>query len=165
MSDPVKQAAIPVAVLLVIVSLGVIATWPSGPIEAEHYQRFQDGKSLYALLGSRIERGDSLEDVEGILGTGLVLTEDIASVQEFVRRESSLNPRSYPDGVQQEDVFINYPHGDESTTLQFRNGYLVNHDRTLFRDTIPGVVIQGREAGDRVSREGKVIEVKPRAGD
>nr|MBC8290273.1 hypothetical protein [Planctomycetota bacterium] len=75
MSGSVKQAVVPVAVLLVIVSLGVVATWPSGPVEAEHYQRFQDGKSLYALLGSRIERGDSLQEVEEILGQGVALAE------------------------------------------------------------------------------------------
>jgi hypothetical protein len=77
MSGSIKHAVIPVAVLVVIVGLGVVATWPSGSVEAEHYQRFQDGKSLYALLSSRIERGDSLQEVEGILGAGVAVTTDV----------------------------------------------------------------------------------------
>lgn len=165
MSGSVKQAVIPVTVLLVIVSLGVVATWPSGPVEAEHYQRFQDGKSLYALLGSRIDRGDSLQEVEQILGPGVALEEadDVEPLRDYLRREASLNPESFPDGVQPGDVFIRYPHGDESTTLQFRNGFLVNHDPTLFAGSEPGVNIQGRDEVTRVSREGRVIQVK--AGD
>ena len=78
-----------------------------------------------------------------------------------MRRESSLNPESFPDGVQPYDDFINYPHGDEFTTLQFRNGYLVNHDPTLYRDTEPGVVIQARDEIIEVSGDDEVIQVRP----
>ena len=63
MSGSVKPLVVPVTVFLVIVSVGVVATWPSGPAEAEYYQHFQDGKSPYALLGSRIDRGDSLQEL------------------------------------------------------------------------------------------------------
>lgn len=145
MSDPVKHAMIPVAILLVVVGLGIVATWPSGSVEAEHYQRFQDGKSLYSLLSSRIERGDSLETVEAILGAGTPVTDEDNVLRDRVWREASLSPDVYPDGVHSQDVFINYPSGDTFTTLQFRNGYLVNHDPNLFRDVEPGVVIQARD--------------------
>ena len=158
MTGSIKHAVIPVAVLLVIVSLGVVATWPSGSVEAEHYQRFQDGKSLYALLGSRIERGDSLQEVEEILGKGEAVTEGVDAIREFVRREASLNSESFQDGVHPNDEFIEYPYGDESTTLQFRNGYLVNHDPILYRDTEPGIVIQGRDEIIEVSGEEEAIQ-------
>lgn len=161
MSGPIKQAVIPVTVLLIVVSLAVVATWPSGSVEAEHYQRFQDGKSLYALLGSRITRGDSLQEVEAILGAGLAVTEEVDVIRDATRRESSLNPESFPDGVHPRDVFINYPFGDESTTLQFRNGYLVNHDPVLFRQTEPGIDIQARNEIIEVSGGDEVNTVRP----
>ena len=66
MSGSVKPLVVPVTVFLVIVSVGVVATGPSGPVEAEYYQRFQDGKSLDALLGSRIVCGDPLQKVKEI---------------------------------------------------------------------------------------------------
>jgi hypothetical protein len=49
------------------------------------------------------------------------------------------------------------------TTLQFRNGFLVNHDPTLFPGSEPGVSIQGRDEVASVSRVERVIQVK--AGD
>lgn len=85
MSGPVKPVVVPVTVFLVLVSVGVVATWPSGPAEAEYYQRFQDGKSLYAPLGSRIDRGDSLQEVKGILGREVVL-EDVEPLRDYLRR-------------------------------------------------------------------------------
>ena len=158
MTGSIKHAVIPVAVLVVIVGLGVVATWPSGSVEAEHYQRFQDGKSLYALLSSRIQHGDSLQEVEAILGAGVAVTTDVDAIRQFVPREASLNSESFQDGVHPNDVFINYPYGDESTTLQFRNGYLVNHDPSLYHDTEPGIVIQGRDEIIEVSGEEEAIQ-------
>lgn len=115
MSGPVKPVVVPVTVFLVIVSVGVVATWPSGPVEAEYYQRFQDGKSLHALLGSRIDCGDPLQKVKQILGRGVTLeeVEDDEPLRDYLWREASLNPKSFPDEVQPGDVFVRYSHGDE----------------------------------------------------
>ena len=161
MDSSVRHAVIPVAVLLVVVSLGIVATWPSGSVEAEHYQRFRDGKSLYTLLSSRIQPGDSLQTVERILGPGDLVTEEVESTREAVRREVSLSPEIFRDGVHSQDVFINYPHGDEFTTLQFRNGYLVNHDPGLYHNTEPGITILGRQETIEVSGEEEVIQAQP----
>ena len=161
MDSSVKQAVIPVTVLLVVVSLGIVATWPSGSVEAEHYQRFRDGKSLYTLLSSSIQPGDSLQTVERVLGPGVLVTEEAETTREAVRREVSLSPEIFRDGVHSQDVFINYPHGDEFTTLQFRNGYLVNHDPGLYRNTEPGITILGRDETIEVSGEEEVIQATP----
>ena len=127
-----RQVALPIIILLVVIGLMIVATMPSGPVEADHYQRFQDGKSLYALLSSRIASGDSLQDVEGILGTGIPVTEDAESVRTEIQKRAQWYPAQYPNGVSAGDTFLRWPLEGDAVTLQFRDGYLVHHNPSSF---------------------------------
>lgn len=139
-----KQAALPVLVLLVIVSLAIVAGLPSASVEADHYQRFRDGKSLYTLLSGSIERGYSLQDVEDVIGPGVVLDEDVEPYRDSLRETAQWHPDSYPDGVFQEDDFLTWSGNDEKVTLQFRNGYLVNFFPEQFATYRPSYDVAGQ---------------------
>ena len=145
-----KQALIPVFILLVIVTLAIVATWPSSALEADHYQRFQDGKSLYAVLSGRIRRGDSLQEVEEQLGPA-VPVEDMEAARTETQRNAAWNPDSFPDGVYDGDVFVAYPFENTILKLQFRNGTLVNHDPARFVEYQPHQDILGRDPSTAVA--------------
>ncbi len=139
-----KQAALPILVLLVIVTLAVVATQPSASVEADHYQRFRDGKSLYTLLSGSIGRGNSLHDVEELLGPGTPLEEDVETFRESLRETAQSDPDSYPDGIYEEDTFIAWSGSDEKVTLQFRNGHLVNFSPEQFTTFHPSYDLAGQ---------------------
>ena len=140
-----KQAALPVVVLMVILGIAFITTWPSGALEADHYQRFHDGKSLYAVLSSRIASGDSLEHVESILGPGTPLTEETDAFRSQLREQALWTPQRFPNGVQDIDVFLTWPLEDRSVTLQFRNATLVNHRGEDFENYQPQHDVAGQK--------------------
>ncbi len=148
-----KQAAIPVLVLVAIVGLAILTTWPSTSLEANHYQRFQDGKSLYALLHSRIRAGDSLEVVENILGKSVPLVEGAAELRVQLRQEAERHPERCPHGVYDTDTFVTYPVENNNLLLQFRNGYLINHDPAMFEQFYPQQDIGGAPGPDSNSTE------------
>ena len=157
-----KQTALPILVLLVIVSLAIVATLPSASVEADHYQRFRDGKSLYTLLSGRIQRGNSLQDVESVLGEGVPLVEDVETHRVSLRESAMWHPDLYPDGVFNEDTFLAWSGNDEKVTLQFRNGYLVNFTPEQFTTWQPSYDVAGQTAGDRdASAEPELIIAGP----
>lgn len=127
-----KQAAIPVLVFIVIVGMAILTTWPSRSLEAEHHQRFQDGKSLYSLLRSSIRTGDSVEVVERILGKSVPLAEGLDDLRSQLRQQADQYPERSLFGVNDSDTFVTYPVENSNLSLQFRNGYLVNHDAKMF---------------------------------
>ncbi len=139
-----KQATLPILVLLVVVTLAVVTTLPSASVEAEHYQRFRDGKSLYTLLSGSIGRGNSLQDVEELLGPGIPLEEDVENFRESLRETAQSEPDSYPDGVYEADAFVAWSGSDEKVTLQFRNGYLVNFSPERFTTFHPSYDLAGQ---------------------
>lgn len=140
-----KQTALPIVVLLVIVSLAFVSTWPSGSLEADHYQRFHDGKSLYGVLSGRIATGDSLEDVETVLGPGVSVTDGAVELRVKLREQARFSPARFPQGIHDEDVFVHWPVEDDTVTLQFRNHTLVNHLPSQFADYRPVYEIAGRQ--------------------
>lgn len=152
-----KQAAIPVLVLVAIVGLAILTTWPSTSLEAHHYQRFQDGKSLYALLHSSIRSGDSLEVVERTLGKSTPLVEGAAELRVQLRQEAEHHPERCPHGIYDTDTFVIYPVENSNLLLQFRNGYLINHDPAMFEQFYPQQEIGGAAGSDSSSTE--VVEV------
>jgi hypothetical protein len=141
-----KQAFLPVLVLVVVVGLAVITTWPSSSLEADHYRRFHDGKSLYALLNSRIRSGDSLQDVEELLGPATIPIDNVEELRTELREDSLTQPDHFPDGVYNEDTFATYPIGDDTVTLQLRNGFLINHQPSQYQDYRPKADIAGYQA-------------------
>lgn len=144
----VKQAAMPVLVLVVIVGLSILTTWPSTSLEADHYQKFHDGKSLYALLNSRIHSGQRLDEVEAILGSATPLVEGIVEVRQQLQEDATQNPQRYPEGVFDEDTFVTYQIENGKLLLQLRNGYLVNHDPVTFEEYTTPTDIAGHSDSD-----------------
>ena len=142
-----KQAAIPILVLVIIVGLAIITSWPAGSLEANHYLRFQDGKSLYALLGSSVRTGDSLEVVADVLGPATPLVEGIEEVRQQLAEDAQQHSDRFPQGVYPQDVFVTYPIESGRLLLQFRNGFLINHDPAMFEDFYPEHDIAGSSNG------------------
>lgn len=139
-----KQAVLPLLVLLVIGTLSTVSFWPAGSLEAEHYRRFRDGNSLYTLLGRSVRTGDSLEDVEALLGPATPVAEGAETLRTELRAHSQSHPDQFPDGVFEADDFIRYPVGDGWVTLQFRSGMLVNHLPEMFGAYEPPYDVAGR---------------------
>ncbi|MFT5094328.1 MAG: hypothetical protein ACKVII_00815 [Planctomycetales bacterium] len=139
-----KQTALPILVLLVVVTLAVVTTLPSASVEADHYQRFRDGKSLYTLLSGSIGRGNSLQHVEELLGRGIPLEEDVETFRESLRETAQSEPDSYPDGIYEADTFMAWSGSDEKVTLQFRNGHLVNFSPEQFTTFRPSYDLAGQ---------------------
>ncbi len=142
-----KQAAIPILVLAIIVGLAILTTWPAGSLEANHYQRFQDGKSLYALLRSSVRTGDSLEVIGKVLGPATPLVEGVEEIRQQLAEDALQHPERFPHGVYPQDVFMTYPVEGGKLLLQFRNGFLINHDPEMFEDFYPDQEIAGNSSG------------------
>ena len=130
--------------MLAIVTLAVVATMPSSSLEADHFQRFRDGNSLYSILSSGVSSGDSLQDVEALIGTGNPVVEGREDLVSERREAAQWHPETFPDGVFGTDTFVTWPIGDDSVTLQFRNGVLVNHDPRFYLDYQLPHYISGR---------------------
>jgi hypothetical protein len=141
-----KQAFLPILVLVVVVGMAVITTWPSSSLEADHYQRFHDGKSLYALLHSRIKSGDSLQNVEELLGPATLATDNVEELRTEFRENSQTQPEHFPDGVHDEDTFAVYPLADDKVVLQLRNGFVVNHQPSQYLEFRPAGDVAGYQA-------------------
>ncbi len=141
-----KQAALPILVLLVVVTLAIVTALPSASVEADHYQRFRDGNSLYTLLSGSIGRGYSLQDVEELLGPGTPLeSEDSVETHRAALRETAMwDPDSYPDGIYNDDTFKAWSGSDEEVTLQFRNNHLVNFLPEQFTTFRPSYDLAGQ---------------------
>jgi len=153
-----KQAAIPILVLVTIVGLAILTSWPSSSLEADHYQKFQDGKSLYALLHSRIYTGQRLNEIEAVLGPATPLTEGAAEVRKHLQEEASQFPDRFPQGVYEGDNFVTYQIENGKLLMQLRNGVLVNHDPRLFEEFASPTDIAG--GGDQtVSADDAAITV------
>jgi hypothetical protein len=88
-----------------------------------------DRASFSLVLAHKIHPGDSLDDVEALLGAGRrISTEESTKASAAVRRWQKDQPEYYADGVKNGDVFVRWPMDDECTLqLQFRNGRLINH--------------------------------------
>lgn len=145
-----KQACLPILVLLIFLALSSFLVWPATPLEADHYQRFQDGNSLYQLLSSSVDRGDSLEDVEDLLGQGVPVVESAEELRQQLQEIAQAYPEHYPDGVFATDRFVGYSFGRGQIVLQFRNQTLINHRPETFQNWQPPQDLGGRDsaAGD-----------------
>jgi hypothetical protein len=140
-----KQIALPAVVLLVLVSLATVALWPSASVDADHYRKFRDGQTLYSVLHTDVEPGSAVQDVENLLGTGVPVTAGVESLRARLKQQAIRYPELYRDGIHETDTFLNWPAGEDSVTLQFRNGWLMNHDPSQFAQYRPKYAIAGYE--------------------
>jgi hypothetical protein len=88
-----------------------------------------DLASFSRILAEKIRPGDSLNQVEALLGSGRRLTADERiKTAAAVRRWQKDQSEYYADSVQDQDIFLRWPMADECTLqLQFRDGRLINH--------------------------------------
>jgi hypothetical protein len=89
----------------------------------------RDLTSFSRILAGKIRAGDSLGDVEELLGEGRRLTADERTLSgAALLRWQKDQPEYYADGVEDRDMFLRWPIADGCTLqLQFRDGRLVNH--------------------------------------
>lgn len=142
-----KQAAIPILVLVIIVGMAILTTWPAGSLEANHYLKFQDGNSLYSLLRSSVRTGDSVEVIAKVLGPATPLVEGLDEIRQQLEEDAQQHPERFPQGVYPQDVVMTYPVESGRLLLQFRNGFLINHDPEMFEDFYPEQDIAGKSDG------------------
>lgn len=128
-----KQACLPIPVLLTFTTPASFVVWPATPLEAEHDQRFQDGNSLDRLLSSSVNRGDFLEDVEELPGQGHQVVASAGELRQQLPEIAQAYPEHDPDGVIATDRFVEYSFGQGRIVLQFRNQTLVNHRPESFQ--------------------------------
>lgn len=152
---PMNQACLPILVLLVLTARSSFAVWPATPLEAEHHLHFQDGNSLYRLLSSSVNRGDSLEDVEELQGQGIPVVKNAGELHEQLQEIAQADPEHYPDGIFATDGFAGYSFGHGQIVLQFRNQTLVNHRPETFQNWQPPQDPVGRDSMSSVGGAGR----------
>jgi hypothetical protein len=136
MSNAVSRTALiwqllPAAcIVLLTVIAGLAAVYLSKP--SSQFRLLGDRSQLANALAFEVANGDSLVDVERLLGPGdhrkskrwVEIQIDNALTTEFSRQ--------YPQGILIDDVFVAY-RGSFQIVLQFRDGQLVNHRQELFQ--------------------------------
>ena len=142
-----KQIALPALVLLFLVGMATIALWPAGDLDADHYQRFHNPQTLYSVLNSSVSSGTSVTDVEKLIGPGVPMADGVDEYRAELKSMTLRYPQQYPDGVHDLDTFQSWAAGNGAVTLQFRNGWLVNHDPAQFAVYRPDYAVAGRQSG------------------
>jgi len=120
----------------IILSILFLLNGCRGKDPGSHYRRHHDGESLYILLNKYIKTGDTYSKVSELLGSSKV-SQLSKKLQLVITKLAEKNPEKYPDGVDDEDVFYEYPIEENkfmkprrivvTVYLQFRNGMLINH--------------------------------------
>jgi hypothetical protein len=93
------------------------------------YQQKHDKLNLRLSLLCEIKPGNSIGQVELILGQGSKATPLQASlIQRAMRRTEAKTVYRFADGIRDIDTFVLYGYGKCSVIwLQFRDGQLINH--------------------------------------
>jgi hypothetical protein len=131
---------------LALVSVGADVLYRTSAVW--HFRIRHDGKSLYRILCTRLRPGDSCGKVNSLPGTG---KEPGEAHRNRLLEAVHKCPEFYPDGVLATDVFLNYPYdGSCWTSLQFRDGRLVNHDPAQFTRYEPLCCLAAPPAGPAV---------------
>ena len=116
----------------VVVTIGVIVlvtySCETGWFSAAVYRYTGSGKWLYSALYHGMQNGDTVEEVERLLGPG---KEADSRVRNAVKKltQRYLNP----DGYEESDVILGFRLGGGQLYLQFRDGVLINFDPEEFR--------------------------------
>ena len=126
---------------------GCLATWALAVVlgfgsgcaadltAGQHYQAFQDGRSLHAVL-QELKNGESKEKVSELLGIKTYGMDDTHRKGTFASFQ--MNPKDFPDGLKETDVILFYPFDDRGlATLIFRDGKLINHNPARYEPLKP----------------------------
>jgi hypothetical protein len=118
-----------VALALVVILLFAY-TCTKGQFSAFLYRRTHSGRWLYSTLYHGVKSGDTLEQIERLLGPG----KEVDSERQLraSRKFAQMNPGAHPDGYRDDDAFLGFPLSGGKIILQFRDGILVNFDPNEF---------------------------------
>jgi len=101
----------------------------TGRFSAAVYRYTGSGKWLYSTLYHGVQNGDTIEQVEQLLGPG---KKGGAKLLNSFKRLAEKYPESCPDGYKEADEAVGFPLPGSELYLQFRNGVLINFDPTDF---------------------------------
>ncbi len=111
------------ASLICVVVLGTTLAGCLSP--SEHYRRYQDGRSLRAVLRN-VQNGDRNISITQLLGTKTYKSD---THLKGIHGKARLHPNFFPSGLKKSDVIILYPYDERGLVeLIFRDGQLINHD-------------------------------------
>jgi len=131
-----KRKIISYLIVFAALMLVVAAVLWHGRRPAAHYRAHHDAESLYAALYNHVSEGDTPAQIQKLLGPGE--PQDQKGSVEICRKLAVKVPQSYPDGIQDEDMFLGYQLGPGGMlVLQFRDGHLVNFVREQFAEYEP----------------------------
>jgi len=99
----------------------------TGRFSAVVYRYTGSGKWLYSTLYHGVQNGDTIEQVERLLGPG---KEAGAKIRKALKKFAQRYPQ--PDGYEDSDQILGFPLSGGELYLQFRNGVLINFDPTEF---------------------------------
>jgi hypothetical protein len=97
----------------------------------QRYRRNGDEASLYKVLSTNVSRSDSQESVTALLGRGTTDDELLSALLKW-QAGPHYDANVWPDGIQEDDVLLEFDAKPYNVRLQFRNGRLVNFDPTEF---------------------------------
>lgn len=120
-------------IALIVLSAYICET---GRFSAAVYRYTGSGRWLYSALYHGVQNGDTIEQVEKLLGPG-------KQASDFVRKAVKKLPQRYqqPDGYEDSDRILGFPLPGGELYLQFRNGVLINFDPAEFEKyTEPQIV-------------------------
>ncbi|MHC4757402.1 MAG: hypothetical protein ACYTE8_01980 [Planctomycetota bacterium] len=100
----------------------------------DHYKTNQDCVSLWNILYTQVNQGDSIERIEALLGVGMLQTgqrktQILAANKRLIKK----NPDGFPDGIEDTDEFIGYFCYGATLYLQFRDRKLINYTRDDYK--------------------------------
>lgn len=118
-------------VLAIAVIVMFAYVYERGRFSAVIYRYTGSGKWLYSTLKNGVKNGDTIEQVENLLGPGQKADAKIYSVS---KKFAAINPSGYPEGCEEDDEFLGFRLPGEQLYLQFRNGVLINFDPAEFEE-------------------------------
>ena len=101
-----------------------------GWFSAAVYRYTGSGKWLYSTLYHGVQNGDTIEQVENLLGQG---KETDSRLHSAVKKFAARNPSGWPHGCEENDKFLGFRLPGGHLNLQFRNGVLINFDPDEFQ--------------------------------
>jgi len=120
-----------VAVAMTLVIIGLFTyICTTGRLAGLMYRYTLDGKWLYSALYHGAENGDSIHEIESLLGRGRMA--DTKKLLGAIEKIAQQNPSAYPHGCQDTDTFLGFTLSSGELFLQFRNGALINFNRNDF---------------------------------
>jgi len=114
-----------VTIAFIVISAYVCET---GWFSAAVYRYTGSGRWLYSALYHGVQNGNTIEQVEKLLGPGKQASDN---VRKAVKKLAQRHQQS--DGYEESDQVLGFPLPGGQLYLQFRNGVLINFEPTDFQ--------------------------------